>query len=111
MSMFQNRSTLAAAKVLDQNRSAASAESREGDRIQIANALARYANMRRRGLGLTIEQAAELAGIEISEWCAMEEGLWAPEEYNTVRSIAATLQVRWTDLDCLAFFFRMSRGR
>jgi hypothetical protein len=102
---------LAAAKVLDQKRSAASAESREGDRIQIANALARYANMRRRGLGLTIEQAAELAGIEVSEWCAMEAGGWAPEELNVVRAIAATLQVRWADLDCLAFFVRMSQGQ
>jgi transcriptional regulator with XRE-family HTH domain len=83
----------------------------EGDRILIAKVLARYANRRRQELGLTIEQAAELSGIEISEWWAMEEGCWAPEELNTVRSIANTLQVHWTDLDILALFVRMSQGR
>ena len=38
-------------------------------------------------LGLTVGAAAELAGLEVSEWCALE-CRWVPEELNVIRSIA-----------------------
>ena len=40
-------------------------------------ALTRYIRQRRKELGLTQERAAELAGMELSQWCALESG-WAP---------------------------------
>jgi hypothetical protein len=114
MSMYKNQSVLAAAMKLDQNRSTAStasAESREANRTMWASGLARYTGKRRQELDLTVAEAAEQSGLEVSEWCAMEEGGWVPEELNTIRSIAASLQVRWTDLDCLAMIARHHQGR
>lgn len=59
-------------------------------------ALARYTTQCREELGLTIEAAAELTGLETSEWCALEEG-WVPAEVTTLRAIAEVLEVSWPD--------------
>jgi transcriptional regulator with XRE-family HTH domain len=67
-----------------------------------ASALARYTAARREQLGLTIAEAAQLSGLQISEWLGLEEG-WAPEDLATLRAIAGTLRVRWTDYHMLAF--------
>ena len=66
-----------------------------------ASALARYTAARREQLGLTIAEAAQLSGLQISEWLGLEEG-WAPEDLATLRAIAGTLRVRWTDYHMLA---------
>ncbi len=63
-----------------------------------AGLFARLVRDRRRELGLTITRAAELTGIEISEWLALEAG-WVPREPRTIRTISETLQVRTSDLD------------
>ena len=42
--------------------------------------------------GLSIEDAARLTGIEVSEWAAIEDG-HVPQETNQLRSMAATLEV------------------
>jgi hypothetical protein len=42
--------------------------------------------------GLTIEEAARLSGIEISEWMAVEDG-HVPQETDQLRSMAAVLEV------------------
>lgn len=54
--------------------------------------LARYTRQRREELGLTVERAAELAGMEASEWYALESG-WAPNaaDMAKIQAIAATL--------------------
>ncbi len=75
---------------------------RPDNRAWYASLLARYAANRRAELGLTVEQAAELSGMEVSEWHAIEAGA-LPSEMSTIRSIATTLQVRWTDLHMLIF--------
>lgn len=40
--------------------------------------------------GLSVEEAARLAGIEVSEWTAIEEG-HVPQELNRLRDLAAVL--------------------
>ena len=67
-----------------------------------ASALARYTAARREQLGLTITEAAQLSGLQISEWVGLEDG-WVPEDLATLRAIAGTLRVRWTDYHMLAF--------
>jgi transcriptional regulator with XRE-family HTH domain len=42
--------------------------------------------------GLTIEEAARLSGIELSEWMAIEDG-HVPQETDRLRSMAAVLEV------------------
>jgi transcriptional regulator with XRE-family HTH domain len=68
---------------------------------QWASALARYTTARREQLGLTIPEAAQLSGLQISEWVWLEEG-WIPQDMATLRAIAGALQVRWTDYHMLA---------
>ncbi len=74
----------------------------------LASALGRYAKNRREHLDLTAEQAAELSGMETSEWYALESG-WVPEDRAVIQAIAATLRVRWTELDVLAFMVRLAQ--
>jgi Helix-turn-helix domain len=66
-------------------------------------ALARYTRQRREKLGLSLERAAELAGLEMSEWAALESGWWLPASNNfpLIRAIAGTLEVCWMDYSFL----------
>jgi hypothetical protein len=52
---------------------------------------------------MTLARAAELSGLALSEWCALESG-WVPEDMNTIRSIAGTLRIDWKDYSFLACF-------
>jgi transcriptional regulator with XRE-family HTH domain len=67
--------------------------------------LTRYIRQRRQELGLTQQRAAELAGLELSQWFALEAG-WAPdmpEAMDLLQAIAGTLETSWADLSFLAF--------
>lgn len=75
----------------------------ENERFLQVTCLARYVRERRQLLGLTVAEAAEQSGLELSEWVALELA-WVPRDHNNIRAIAATLQVSWTDLGTLAFF-------
>ena len=75
----------------------------EAERLRWASALARFTTSRREQLGLTIQAAAVLAGLEVSQWISLEEG-WVPQDLATLQAIADTLRVRWTDYSTLAFF-------
>lgn len=44
--------------------------------------------------GLTIEEAAQLAGFELSEWLTVEDG-HVPQDVNKLRSMASVLQVSY----------------
>ena len=67
------------------------------------SALACYTRKRREELGLSLECAAELAGLEMSEWAALESGWWIPEPNNfpMIRAIAGTLEISWMDYSFL----------
>jgi predicted transcriptional regulator len=58
----------------------------------LAFLLAGCIRARREELGLSMERTAELAGVELSEWCALEDG-WVPSrlESKLLRSIAGAL--------------------
>jgi hypothetical protein len=75
-----------------------------------ANALARYSKKRRAELGLSVEQAAELAGMQLCQWAAMEDG-WLPSERSMVRAIAETLCVHWADLNMMLLFARAAQEK
>ncbi len=79
------------------------------DRNAVALSLSRYIFRRRCELGLSVTRAAELSGLAVSEWCSLEDG-WVPEELRIIRSVAAALEVSWTDLDMLALFARCAQA-
>ena len=81
---------------------------RAAARLEWASALARYTTERREQLGLTIPAAAELAGLQLSEWLGLEDG-WVPDDLATLRAIAGALRVRWTDYSTVAFLARCSQ--
>ena len=43
-------------------------------------------------VGLTVEEAAGLSGIELSEWMSIEDG-HVPQQVDRLRSISATLEI------------------
>jgi transcriptional regulator with XRE-family HTH domain len=73
----------------------------DAPRLRWDTALACYSRECREELGLSLERAAELAGLELSEWCALESG-WVPDDMATLQAIAATLQTSWADYSFLA---------
>ena len=63
--------------------------------------LAIYVYRRRIELDLSMEDAAERAGLEICQWCSMEGG-WVPQSDSAMSSIAAALGVCSAQLQLMA---------
>jgi len=107
MSMSQNRfhrpEVLAATTRLTERQAStlSSTADQEANRLWWAFALARYTAARREELGLTVGEAAELSGLEISEWLGLEQG-WVPQDQEMLKGIAGALRVRWTDYSTVA---------
>lgn len=57
---------------------------------------------RREAVGRTVQEAAALAGMEASEWLAVEAG-HVPADPARLRSMAGALEVRWEDMATLVF--------
>jgi len=57
---------------------------------------------RRRMIGRTAEQAAWLAGMEASEWLAVEAG-YIPADPARLRSMAAALEIRFDQMALLVY--------
>ena len=93
MSMYKNQSQLPSS--LTSSSLAAEDERRQANRAWMGHSLARLTVKRREDIGLTLDEAAALSGLELSQWVALEIG-WVPEEANLRRAIAATLQVDYT---------------
>ena len=81
---------------------------RATDRLWYASALARYTRKRRTQLSLTVEEAADLSGMKLCNWAAMESG-WVPENHDVIRAVAETLETAWPDLNLLALFARSAQ--
>ena len=81
---------------------------REQTRLHYSFALAGYIERRRRELNMLIQRAAELTGIEFSEWCALEAG-WVPTDDNTISAIAEVLEVGRTQIFVLAMIARANQ--
>jgi hypothetical protein len=70
--------------------------------------LAHYIRWERRQLGLSVPEAARLAGMELSEWYALEDG-WIPAERDPrLHAIAETLEVGWIQISFAATLVRLS---
>jgi hypothetical protein len=82
--------------------------SKEQTRIHYAFALARYVEGRRREFNLLIERAAELAGMEFTEWCALEAG-WVPTDEGTISAIGEVLEVGRSQIAVLAMIARANQ--
>jgi hypothetical protein len=68
--------------------------------------LAAYVEYRRQQIGLTIVDAAKLAGMAISEWFALESG-WIPDDTALLHTISGTLMI---SADRIALFAMISRS-
>ena len=87
--------------------SAASTTDLSARREFYASALGRYIRRRRTELGMTIEQAAKLAGLELSGWMALEAG-WIPED-RELSPVAEVLEVGVLQLAFMALVARCNR--
>ena len=75
---------------------------KKSDRIHNALALANTVQRRRQNLGMSVERAADLAGMQVSEWCALESGCWVPGTVTVLRAVADTLELGYLLLAFLA---------
>ena len=57
---------------------------------------------RREAIGRSLEEAARLAGMESSEWAAVESG-HIPADPDRLRSMAAALEVRFDHMALLVY--------
>jgi transcriptional regulator with XRE-family HTH domain len=73
----------------------------KSDRAHNALALAHTVQRRRENLHMSMERAADLAGMQFSEWFALEAG-WVPDTLNVLRAVADTLEVGYLQLSFLA---------
>ncbi|MDR3717440.1 MAG: helix-turn-helix transcriptional regulator [Bryobacteraceae bacterium] len=60
----------------------------------------------RKKAGVSIEEAARLSGMELSEWIAVEDGC-VPQEANRLRAMAEALQI---DFEQMAMMVVLCRG-
>jgi transcriptional regulator with XRE-family HTH domain len=61
----------------------------------------------RENAGLSVEQAARLSGMEVSEWTAIEDG-YVPQETNRLRAMAAALEISYDRLLNLVLLCRQA---
>ena len=72
-----------------------------------ANALGEFVRRRREKLGMTIRQAAELAGLEPFHWVRLELGAWIPDDDDpNAEAIADVLDMNSVILDWYALVSR-----
>ncbi len=78
------------------------------DRIFYTHLFGSLVQKRRRYLGLTVTRAAELTGMTESEWLGVEAG-FVPPDHRTIHAIAATLEVRKTELVAASILSRLAQ--
>ena len=59
----------------------------------------------REAAGLSVEAAAQLAGMEVCEWAAVEDG-HVPQDPNLLRAMAAALGLRFDQIAGMAMVCR-----
>jgi hypothetical protein len=60
--------------------------------------------------GLSIEQAACLAGMSVEDWTGLEVGTWLPATRQQFRSIAAALNIDWAVMTSIILMCRQAWG-
>jgi hypothetical protein len=75
----------------------------------LAFLLAGCIRWRREELDLSMEHTSELAGLDVSEWCALEDG-WVPSrESKVLRSIAGALEACYGRVSIVAELSRFNQ--
>ena len=64
-----------------------------------------YIGTIRKNAGLSIEEAAGLSGLEISEWAAVEEG-YVPQDINRLRAMADAMEIGFDRIATLVLLCR-----
>ena len=59
----------------------------------------------RKSTGLSIEEAASLSGMELTEWMAIEDGN-VPEDINRLRAMAEAMQVNFDTIASMVLVCR-----
>jgi hypothetical protein len=73
----------------------------KSNRIEASLTLAKCVQRRRENLGMSVDRAADLAGMKVSEWCALEAG-WVPDNSCVLHAVAETLDLGYLQLSFLA---------
>ena len=60
--------------------------------------------------GLSIEQAAYLAGMNVEDWSGIEVGTWLPTTRQQFRSMAAALDMEWSTMTSIILMCRQAWG-
>jgi hypothetical protein len=60
--------------------------------------------------GLSIEQAAVLAGMSAEDWTGLEVGAWLPTTRRQFRSIAIALGIEWDTMTSIILMCRQAWG-
>lgn len=80
------------------------------ERNRLAFLIASYVRRHRQALAMSVERAAELAGMKTSEWSVLEAG-WVPQdEPKLLQAIARTLEIGYLQLLFIAEVSRYNQG-
>ena len=60
--------------------------------------------------GLSIEQAAELAGMSAEDWAGLEVGTWLPATRRQFRALSGTLDIDWDTMTRIILMCRQAWG-
>ena len=60
--------------------------------------------------GLSVAQAAELAGMSLEDWTGIEVGTWLPNTRRQFRAIAAALDLDWATMTSIILMCRQAWG-
>ena len=78
------------------------------ERTDMAMLLARNVRQRREQLGLSVQRAAELSGMVVSDWYALEAG-WVPDDESQLRAVAGALETGYLNLSFIAEISRYNQ--
>ena len=70
----------------------------------------RFIESGREKAGLSVEQAAGLAGMSTAEWTAIEAGATLPATRQQLRSIADALHIEWALMTRIVLLCRQAWG-
>ncbi len=74
-----------------------------------AELLGQSVRCRRIELGLSIARAAELSGLTVWQWAALEHALWIPDDGPVLRAITDTLQACYEMVSFCALVSRLNQ--
>ena len=83
---------------------------RNAHRIYGALLFSRYVQRRREDLGLSVQEAAHISGMEVSEWCAIEGGRVPAKDDPLLRSVAETLEAHFFKVSLYAEISRYNQS-